>query len=90
MCSPKGFSGQIPFLVISCYHGNQFTKKFSPCFHLGQNLSSCQVSEKSTDRFDQNDGTDIQTDTQTDRYLLSYIYIYIYIYISRLKFVGTV
>ena len=35
---------------------------FSPCFKLGQNLSSCQVSEKSTHRFGQDDGTNIQTD----------------------------
>ena len=45
----------------SCYHGNYFPDfSFSPCFKLGQNLSSCQVSEKSTHRFDQNDGTNIQ------------------------------
>ena len=35
---------------------------FSPCFKLGQNLSSCQVSEKFTHRWGKNDGTNIQTE----------------------------
>ena len=40
---------------------------FMPYFKLGRNLSSCQVSEKFTHRFGQNDCTNIQTDRQTDR-----------------------
>ena len=39
-------------------------RNFSSCFKLGQNLSSCQVSEKSTYWFGRNDGTNIQTDRQ--------------------------
>ena len=36
---------KIPFLAFFHYHGNHFAKFFSPCFKLGQNLSSCRVSE---------------------------------------------
>ena len=37
---------------------------FLSCFKLSQNLSSCQVSEKFAHRFDQNDGTNIETAKQ--------------------------
>ena len=47
ICSSKGFSGQIPYLAISFHHGNHFPK-FLAHVKLGQNLSSYQVSEKST------------------------------------------
>ena len=59
-------------MAFSHYHGNYFPEIFSPCFKLGQNLSSCQVSEKSTHRFGQNDGTNIRTYRQTS----PFIYIY--------------
>ena len=76
--APGVFLEKIPFLVYLHYHGNHFRGGgfvFLPNFKLGQNLSSCQVSEKSTHRFGQNDGidrqtyrqTDVQTDRRTDR-----------------------
>ena len=82
ICSSKDFSGQIPYLAISCYHGNHF-RNFSPCFKLGLNLSPCQVSEKTTYKFDHNDGTNILTNRQIDIQTSPLIYIYIYIYIYR-------
>ena len=68
--APMVFLAKIPFLAFSQYYGNHFPDFFSSCFKLGQNLSSGQVSEKSTYRFGQNGGTDRpdgQTDRQTDR-----------------------
>ena len=56
---PRVFLAKIPFLAFSCYYDNHFPDFFSPC------LSSCQISEKSTYWFGQNDGTNMQTDTQT-------------------------
>ena len=70
--APRVFLAKIPFLVSSHYHDNHFPDFFSPCFKLGQNLSSCQVLEKCTYRFGWNDGTDRQS-------TFPYIYIYIYI-----------
>ena len=69
--SPRVFLAKIPFLAFSRYHGNHFAKFLAHVFKLGQNLSSCQVSEKSIHRFGRNDGTNIQTDRQTeDRQIL--------------------
>ena len=66
--SSKGFSGKSIFFLFSHYHGNHFPDFFfCPCLKLGQNLSSCQVSDKSTPRFGQNDGANRQTDIQTKR-----------------------
>ena len=76
VCSSKGISGKNIILAFSHYHCNHFPDFFfSPCFKLGQSLSSCQVSEKSTHRFGQNNGTDRQKSP--------FIYIYIYIYIYK-------
>ena len=61
------FQAKVSFLAISHHHGNHFPYFFSPCFKLGQNLLSCQVSEKLTHRFGQNDGTNIHTDRQAGR-----------------------
>ena len=55
--APRVFLDKIPYLAFfSRYHGNYSPDFFSPCFKLDQNLLSCQVSEKSTNRFSQNDG----------------------------------
>ena len=59
---------KIPFLAFSHYHGNHFSKFFAYFFKLGQNLSSCQVSEKYTYQFGQNDGKNIQTERQKDNF----------------------
>ena len=59
--APRVFLAKITFLVFSWYHGNYFLDFLSPSFKLGQSLSSCQVSEKSTCLFGQNDGTNIHT-----------------------------
>ena len=63
------------FFVLFCFGffslpWQPFFEIFSPCFKLGQNVSSCRVSEKSTYWFGRNDGTNIQTDQQTDRQIL--------------------
>ena len=60
--APRFFLDKILYLVFPHYHGNHFPDFFSPCFKLDQNLSSYQVSEKSTHRLGQNDGTNIKTD----------------------------
>ena len=76
ICSSKGFFWGL-FLVTMV---TTFRNFFGPCFKLDQNLSSCQISEKFTHRFCQNDGTNIQTDRHMQT--SPYIYIYIYIYIG--------
>ena len=89
ICSER-FLWQDYHFGLSHYHGKHFLDFFLP-MKFGQNLLSCQVSEKSTHRFDLNDGTDTQTDRHTYRHL--YIYIYIYMrynysvmnWISRMK-----
>ena len=70
--SPRVFLAKIPFFggAFSRYHGNYFAKFLAHVFKLGQNLSSCRVSEKSTYQFGRNDGTYRQTDRQTDRQIL--------------------
>ena len=47
--APSIFLEKMPLLDFSCHHGNHFLD-FYPCLKLGQNLSSCQVSEKSIHR----------------------------------------
>ena len=53
------------FFFLSCHYSNHFPD-FYPIFKLGQNQSTCQVSEKSTHKFGHNDVTNTQRDRQTD------------------------
>ena len=56
--APRVFLAEVSFLAFSYYHGNNYPDflPIPPYFKFGQRLSSCQVSEKSTLRFSQNNG----------------------------------
>ena len=51
-----------------------FSKFFTSCFMFGHKIKPYSVSEKSTHRFSQNDGTKTQTD---DIQIFPFIYVYV-------------
>ena len=70
--APRVFLAEILFLALLVTMVT-FFQIFMPMFKSGHNLRACQISEKSTHCFGQNDGTNIQADRQTSPFICVYI-----------------